>query len=62
MLTVIQKWNEWHKNELNTVYQQIQSQIDEVQRERPDLAQHLILTTNRLENHIESTGKILTRV
>jgi hypothetical protein len=62
MLTVIQEWNEWHKNELNTVYQQIQSQIDEVQRERPYLAQYLIVTNNRLENYIESTEKILTRV
>lgn len=61
-LTFIQKWLDWHKEELNTEYTKIQLQIEALQQNNPELAIPLDITSTRLNNHIQNIDTVLVKV
>ncbi len=62
MLSLIKKWLEWHKEELNDEYFRLEKQIRDIESSSPELASTLELSSERFKQHIETTEKVITRI
>ncbi len=62
ILSLIKKWLEWHKEELNEEYFRLEKQIRDIESTNPELASTLELSNERFKQHIETTEKVITRI
>ena len=62
ILSLIKKWLEWHKEELNEEYFRLEKQIRDIESNSPELASTLELSSERFKQHIETTEKVITRI